>query len=143
MSFALQAGRVCVQYWREPLQVDDVVGLLLDLRDARRSLAERPILILVVNDASVANSTAEDVLPTALPAILDCCCELLVVAAPPDSRTSVVRCLLGKPNAHSRPIPQHFATVDDALHHAQAAAPHDVLELLRQNLRASRPPSSA
>jgi hypothetical protein len=143
VSFALAAGRVCVQYWAEPLQVDDVVGLLIDLRDARRTSVERPILILVVQNASVANSNARDVLLTAMPAILDCCAELLVVAATASSTTHIVRTLLGKPSAHSRPSPRLFASVDDALRHAQGIAPHEVLELLRQSLRRSRPPQGA
>jgi hypothetical protein len=140
VSFALVSGRVCLQEWDEPLLVDHVVGLLLDLREARRTRTERPILVLVVNAASLASSSAQDVIPTAMHAILDGCAELLVVADPIDARSSVVRSLLTKTAAHGRTPPQLFRSLDEALRYAQGVAPHDVLELQRQNLQRSSPP---
>jgi hypothetical protein len=100
-------------------------------------------LVLVVRAASLASSNAQDVIPTAMPAILDGCAELLIVAEPSDARSGLIRSLLTKTTACGRTAPQLFSSLDEALRYAQGLAPHDVLELQRQNLRRSVPPRGA
>lgn len=143
MTFSLTFGRVCLHEWDEPLLVDHVVTLLLDVREARRLQTRRPILILVIRGETLASAHVRDVMSTAMPAILDGCEELVIVAAPADAQSSFLRAVVtGSSTAHGRTTPRVFTSFDEALLHVQRIVPHDVLELQRRNLRRTFPPRS-
>lgn len=143
MTFSTTSGRVCLHEWDEPLLVDHVVSLLVDIREVRHSQVKRPLVILVIRTAALASGNASDVLPTAMPAILDGCEQLIVVAEPADARGSLMRSLFTGSSAAplGRTTPKLFTSLDEALLHVQRLVPHDVLDLQRQNLRRSFPPS--
>ena len=143
MSFAFASGHLCLQEWDEPLLVDHVVSLLLNLREVSTTTLARPILIIVTRPTAFAKASLPEVLQTALPAILEGCAELIIVAEPADARGSVLRAILRTPSSArgGRKSPRHFESLDQALGHVQRTAPHDVLELRRQSLRRSLPPS--
>jgi hypothetical protein len=143
MNSALNCGRVSLHEWEEPLLVDHVVSLLLDLREARGEGGARPIVVLVIRATAFEKGGVPEVLQTALPAVLDCCAELIVVARRADARSSALRPIL-QPSTSTqagRKSPRHCESIDQALAYVQNIAPHDVLELRRQSLRRSRPPS--
>jgi hypothetical protein len=124
------------------LLVDHVVTLLVDLRDSQRNRPDRPILILIVPPSAFIGNGAGDVFLTALPAILDACREVIVVAEAADPRSGMLRSIFAEPRASQsgRATARHFNSVDEALSHVEGIAPHDVLELKRQILRRSSPP---
>lgn len=143
MNSAVTCGRVRLHEWEEPLLVDHVVSLLLDLREARGDGGARPIVVLVIRPTAFEKGGAPEVLQTALPAILDGCAELVVVARRADARTSALRPIFqpSTPAHAGRKSPRHCESLDEALAYVQNIAPHDVLELRRQNLRRSMPPA--
>jgi hypothetical protein len=142
MNSALTCGRVCLHEWDEPLLVDHVVSLLLDVREAGEG-GTRPIVVLVIHPAAFAKGGGPEVLHTALPAILDGCVEFVVVACRADARSSALRPILrpSTPTYAGRKSPRHCESLDEALAYVQNIAPHDVLELRRRSLRRSMPPS--
>jgi len=125
------------------LLVDHVVTLLVDIREARQAQPKRPLVILVIRTAALASGNARDVLPTAMPAILDGCEQLIIVVEPADARSSLMRSLFTGSGAAQlgRTTPKLFTSLEEALLHVQRIVPHDVLELQRKNLRRSFPPS--
>lgn len=136
MTFALAKGQICLAEWVEPLSVEHVVSLLIDLRQARQGLRAPPLLLLAVHRAVFAGPGPFDIVPTALPAILDSCRDLFVIVEPDDPQARTIRALFGAANgASTRSAPQTFLSLDEALVRAQAVAPHDALEVQRQNLR--------
>jgi hypothetical protein len=136
MTFALSKGQICLAEWVEPLTVEHVVSLLIDLRQARQGLRAAPLLLLAVHPVVFAGPGPFDIIPTALPAILDGCSDLFVIVEPDDPHARTVRALFGAASAAStRSGPQIFLSLDEALVRAQAVAPHDALEVQRQNLR--------
>lgn len=135
MTFALTSGQVCLAEWTEPLAVDHVVNLLVDLRETRQALRAPPLLVLAIRPIVFAGDGPFEIIPTALPALLDSCSGLFLVLEAL-SRARAVHALFGdKGCRYGQPTPQIFASVDDALVAAQKIAPHDALELQRQNLR--------
>jgi hypothetical protein len=140
MNSALACGRVCLHEWDEPLLVDHVVSLLLDLREARSEGGTRPIVVLVIRPTAFEKGGAPEVLQTAMPAILDGCAELVVVVRRADARGSALRPILQPSTPAGRKPPRHCESIDEALAYVQNIAPHDVLELRRQSLRRSMPP---
>lgn len=137
MTFSLVSGCVCLHEWSEPLLVDHVVTLLVDLREVQRIQGQRTILILSIHPSVLMTTSVGDVLLTALPAILDCCRELLVVAEVTDARRGTLRSLFAEPKAQqsARTAVRYCKSLDVALRHVENVAPHEVLDLKRQTLR--------
>jgi hypothetical protein len=142
MTFSLVSGCICFHEWSEPLLIEHVVTLLVDLRAAHRFQKSRPILILSIRPSALATTSAGDVLLTAQPAIVESCRELLVVADAADARRGTLRSVFAEPRAsqHSRPATRHCQSIDDALRHVESVAPYDILGLKRQLLRRLLPP---
>jgi len=136
VTFALARGQVCLAEWVRPLAVEHVVTLLVDLREARQALRAPPLLLLAVGLAVFAEEEPFGIVRTALPALLDCCSGLFVILEPRDRRAQAIRSLFaGGRGVPAKSAVQIFSSVDDALVAAQAVAPHDALEVQRQNLR--------
>lgn len=136
MTFALAKGQICLAEWVEPLTVEHVVSLLIDLRQARQRLRAPPLLLLALHRTVFAGPGPFDIIPTALPAILDSCSDLFVIVEPDDPHGRTIRALFSVASSPSTGSgPQAFSSLDEALVRAQAIAPHDALEIQRQNLR--------
>lgn len=136
MTFALAKGQICLAEWVAPLTVEHVVSLLIDLRQARQGRRAPPLLLLAVHRAVFAGPGPFDIIPTALPALLDGCCNVFVILEPEDPQARTIRALFSVATRTStRSGPQIFFSLDEALVGAQAVAPHDALEVQRQNLR--------
>jgi hypothetical protein len=135
VTFALASGQVCLAEWSEPLTVEHVVNLLVDLREARQALRGPPLLVLAIRAVVFAGDGPFEIIPTALPALLDSSSGLFVVLDAL-SRAQAVRALFTATGCRTaRSALQIFASLDDALVAAQKVAPHDALELQRQTLR--------
>lgn len=144
MRFCSSAsGRACLLEWDRPLAVDDFLTLLLDLKRGR-ALAGKPlILVLVVRkQVPVPANYLLTCLQATLPAILDCCQELVVAIEGAGVDRSSLRAAFqnNRAGAPRRSPSFVFDTLSAAFAHAQRAAPHDVLELQRVVLRQSFPP---
>jgi hypothetical protein len=131
--FSSASGRACLNDWDRPLTVDDILTLLLALKRAV-AIAGSPVILIVVVRESVpvpANFLLTCIEGT-LPALLDCCEQLLVVV----EGTSFERALLRKAFQGSRSATRRapaliFDSLGTAFSHAQRFAPHDVLEVQR------------
>ena len=137
MTFALLArGQVWLAEWTEPLAIEHVVNLLIDLREARQGLRTPPLLVLAVRPGVFTRGGPFDAVPAALPALLDCCSGLFLVVENRDPYALAIRAqFAGRGGGAAKSVPQIFGSLDDALVAAQAVAPHDALELQRQTLR--------
>ncbi|HWZ91860.1 MAG TPA: hypothetical protein VNW92_23515, partial [Polyangiaceae bacterium] len=82
-------------------------------------------------------------LQSTLPAILNCCEELVVALEGASAERVQFRAAFQSPRPGSprRASARVFDTLSAAFAHAQRAAPHDVLELQRIVLRQSFPPN--
>jgi len=81
-------------------------------------------------------------LQATLPAILDCCDLLVVVEGSASDRQPIRAAFETTRRTPTKHIaPRTFDSLSAALAHAQPFAPHDVLELQRQVMRQSLPPS--
>jgi hypothetical protein len=100
-----------------------------------------PLLVLAILPGAFTDDGDFDVIPTALPAIVDSCSALFVVVDPRHSRARMVRRLFTISASGARTsATEFFPSLDDALVAAQRVAPHDALEAQRQNLRRGAPP---
>jgi hypothetical protein len=133
------AGRVCHCEWTKTVTATMVFALLSQLK--RQNSANQTPLLLMLNlhPASLA-SLAHHANPffVVIPALLDCCCEI-VIAADGDSATlnTLRRHLLRSSPSPTPAIARSirvFPTVQEAFTHAQSVFPHDVIELRRKNL---------
>ena len=145
VSFLTSAsGRACLSTWAEPLAVSDILNLLLELKRTL-AIAGAPAVFLVVirQTVPIPANFLLNCLQATLPAILDCCEELVIVV----EGTSIDRApfrnafLTTRRSATQRTPPQVFESLSTAFAHAQQFAPHDVLELQRQVLHQSFPPN--
>ena len=135
MTFALARGQICLAEWVEPLTVEHVVSLLVDLREARQGLRAPPLLVLAIRAVVFAGDRPFDIIPTALPVLRDSCSGLFIVLEAL-ARAQAVRALFADTGRGTAKSPlQIFASLDEALVAAQKIAPHDALEIQRQNLR--------
>jgi hypothetical protein len=145
MSFCSSAsGHACLNDWDRPLAVSHILNLLLDLKRALAAASGPVILILVVRESvPVPAHYFLNCLQATLPAILDCCEQLLVVVEGAASDRAPIRAAFKTtrrtPTKHMSP--QTFDSLSAAFAHAQPFAPHDVLELQRQAMHQSLPPS--
>jgi hypothetical protein len=99
------------------------------------------LLVLAILPGAFTDDGDFDVIPTALPAIVDSCSALFVVVDPRHSRARMVRRLFTISASGARTsATEFFPSLDDALVAAQRVAPHDALEAQRQNLRRGAPP---
>jgi hypothetical protein len=145
MSFCSSAsGYACLNDWDQALAVKHILNLLLDLKRAVAAANGAVILILVVRESvPTPASYFLNCLQATIPAILDCCEQLLVVVEGSASDRAPIRAAFKTtrrtPTKHTPP--QTFDSLSAAFAHAQPFAPHDVLELQRQAMR-QRLPSS-
>jgi hypothetical protein len=138
------SGRACLNDWAQPLTVSDILSLLLDLKRAV-AIAGAPVILLAVIRQSVpapANFLI-NCLQATVPAILDCCEELVIVVEGADLDRAPLRnaFVTDRRTATKRTPPRLFESLSAAFAHAQHLAPHDVLELQRQLLHQSLPPN--
>jgi hypothetical protein len=137
------SGRACLCDWNRPLAVEDILALLLELKRVHANARCSVVLILVVREhvAPLANHVLSSLQAT-LPAILDCCQNLVIALEGTTSERTPLRIVFQNHRfgmaRNDLPV---FNTLSEAFAHAQRAAPHDVLELQRHVLRQSSPPS--
>jgi hypothetical protein len=145
MSFyASASGGACLNDWDRPLDVNQVLNLLLDVKRTLAVAGGRVLLIVVVRES--VPSPDPDLLyclQAALPAILDCCEQLLIVVEGSTSDHDPIRAAFKttRRTPTKQTSPRIFDALSTAFAHAQAFAPHDVLELQRRAMRQSLLPS--
>jgi len=145
MGFCSSAsGRACLLDWDKPLTVDDFFELLSNVKKVR-ALSGDPVLLIVVvrKQVPVPAHYLLSCLQATLPAILDCCQELVVAVEGVDSERATLRASFQTVRSGTKPrnSTRVFDTLSAAFAHAQRAAPHDVLELQRLALHQSSPPT--
>jgi hypothetical protein len=145
MSFCSSAsGRACLNEWDGPLAVNDILTFLLALKQASATAGCPVILIVVVRETvPVPANYLLTCIQGTLPAILDCCEQLVLVV----EGASVERAPFRAAFQVARQLPARraptlvFELLNSAFVHAQRFAPHDVLELQRHVLHQSFPPN--
>ena len=141
MSFCSSAsGCACLNDWDQPLAVNQIVDLLLDVKRAATISGTPVILILVIRESMPApGSYLLSCLRAALPALLDCCEQLLVVVEGSTSDRTLIRGAFQttRRTAAKQTSVQLFESLSTAFTHAQRFAPHDILELQRQVMHRS------
>jgi hypothetical protein len=136
------SGRACLSDWDHPLAVSDILNLLLSLKQAVAAAGDHVILLLVLREAvPTPAGFLLSCLQGTLPAILDCCEHLVVEGASADRSSLRAAFQTTRRTATKRTPPQVFESLSAAFEHTQRYAPHDVLELQRQAMRQSLPPS--
>lgn len=145
MTFISSASaRACLNEWDRPLAVNDVLNLLLALKRAAAAAGGPVILIMVVRESvPVPANFLLTCIQGTLPAILDCCEQLVIVVEGASAARVAFRAAFepGRATATRRARPLVFETLSAAFAHAQRFAPHDVLELQRHILHQSSPPN--
>lgn len=144
MSFCSSAaGYACLNDWHFPLAVSHILTLLLDLKRALTVAGGPVLLILVVRESVPAPADYFlRCLQATLPAILDCCEQLLIVVEGSTSDRAPIRAAFQTTRRTARQASLHiFDSLSAAFTHAQPFAPHDVLDLQRQAMHQSLPPS--
>lgn len=142
-SFLISAsGRACLNNWAQPLTVSDILNLLLDLKRAVAIAGDPVILLAVIRESVPAPANfLINCLQATVPAILDCCDELVIVVEGVDiDRAPLRNAFATNRRTVTKQKPPHlFDSLSAAFTHAQHLAPHDVLELQRQLLHQSLP----
>ena len=145
MSFSSSAsGCACLNDWDRQLTVNHILNLLLDLKRALTVAGSPVILILVVRESVPApEDYLINCLRATLPALLDCCEQLLIVVEGSASDRTPIRAAFQttRRTAARQTPPRIFDSLSAAFTHAQTLAPHDVLELQRQAMRQSLLPN--
>jgi hypothetical protein len=145
MSFCASASRcACLNDWDGPLTVNHILNLLLDLKRTLAGANSRVILIIVFRESvPTPDDYLLDCLQGALPALLNCCEQLLVVVEGTTADRDSIRIAFQttRRTPIKQTLPEMFDALGAAFTRAQAFAPHDVLELQRQALRESLLPS--
>ncbi|MEO7038044.1 MAG: hypothetical protein ABI335_29805 [Polyangiaceae bacterium] len=128
MSFCSSAsGYACLSDWDRSLAVSHILNLLLDLKRALAAANGPVILILVVRESVPAPADYFlNCLQATLPAILDCCEQLLVVVEGSASDRAQIRAAFQTtrrtPTKHTPP--QTFDSLSTAFAYAQPFASH-------------------
>lgn len=145
MTFISSASaRACLNEWDRPLAVNDVLNLLLALKRAVAANGSPVVLILVVRESvPVPANFLLTCIQGTLPAILDCCEQLVVAVEGASAARAALRTAFQPTRSATtrRAPPLIFESLSGAFAHAQRFAPHDVLELQRQVLHQSSPPN--
>ena len=145
MSFVSSiSSRACLNDWDCALAANDILSLLLALKRAMATAESPVILLLVVRETvPVPANFLLNCLEGTLPAILNCCEQLVIAVEGSGADRSALRATFQteRQAGRRRARTAIFDSLSDALAHAQRSAPHDVLELQRHLLQHSCPPN--
>jgi hypothetical protein len=126
--------------------VNDILNLLLSLKQAVAAAGDHVILVLVLRETiPIPAGFLIKCIQGTLPAILDCCEHLVVVIEGLGSDRALLRAAFEttRRTPTKRTPPRVFDSLSAAFAYTQQFAPHDVLELQRHVLHQSFPPSGA
>jgi hypothetical protein len=138
------SGRACLNDWGHPLAVNDILNLLLSLKQAVATAGDHVILMLVLRETiPVPAGFLLKCIQGTLPAILDCCAHLVIVVEGLGSDRALLRAAFEttRQTPTKRTPPRVFDSLSAAFAYSQQFAPHDVLELQRHVLHQSFPPN--
>lgn len=140
MTFSCSAsGRACVNEWKGPIVIADLLNLLLALWRTAASDEKTLAIIIFRETVPLPPNFLLNCLQGALPVILDCCEQLIVVIEGSSTDREPLRTVFQRvTQGTARPSPALFDSMDAAFTHALQFAPEDLFELSRHSHRSER-----